>query len=77
MPERRSLRGRLGEYAGQWTGQNRLWFEPGTPARECSTSASLALEARGAFGSFRYTWEEGGATSPTFEYQHGLESAPG
>jgi hypothetical protein len=60
MPESRSLRGRLGEQAGQWTGHNRLWFEPGTPAHECATSASVALEARGAFVSLRYTWEEGG-----------------
>jgi hypothetical protein len=61
MPESRSLRGRLGEHAGHWTGHNRLWFEPGTPVHECSTSASVALEARGAFVSLRYTWEHGGA----------------
>lgn len=60
MPESRSLRGRLGEQVGHWTGHNRLWLEPGTPVHECSTSASTALEARGAFVSLRYTWEHGG-----------------
>lgn len=61
MPESRSLRGRLGEQAGHWTGHNRLWFEPGTPVHECATSASVALEARGACVLLRYTWEEAGA----------------
>jgi hypothetical protein len=61
MTASRSLRGRLGEFAGRWTGHNHLWLEPGTPAHECSTSASIALEARGACVSLRYAWEEGGA----------------
>lgn len=61
MTASRSLRGRLGEFAGRWTGHNQLWLEPGTPAHECSTRASIALEAQGACVSLRYTWEEGGA----------------
>ena len=60
MSDIRSLRGRLGERAGHWTGHNRLWFEPGTPVHECATSATVALEARGGFVSLRYTWEHGG-----------------
>lgn len=52
-----SVRGRLGEFAGNWTGRNWLWMEPGTPAHECATTATAARVARGVCASIRYDWE--------------------
>jgi hypothetical protein len=52
-----SLRGRLGEFAGDWFGRNSLWMEPGTPVHECATTASVSREARGVCTAIRYAWE--------------------
>lgn len=41
---------------GQWTGRNKLWFEPGSAAIECATTAELRGEAAGRMLSLRYTW---------------------
>jgi hypothetical protein len=60
MAEKLNLRGSLGEFAGDWSGRNQLWMEPGTPVHECEIAACLVLVARGACAAIRYAWEEGG-----------------
>jgi len=60
MNDRQDLRGDLGRLAGEWTGRNRLWFEPGTPVHECQITASAVGVARGAWVAIRYAWEHGG-----------------
>lgn len=52
-----NLRGRLGEFAGDWTGRNQLWMEPGTPVHESATTATVSRVARGVCASLRYDWE--------------------
>ncbi len=56
----KTLRGRLGEFVGDWAGRNQLWMEPGTPVHECATTASVAPEARRVCTSIRYAWEFNG-----------------
>ena len=60
MAEKLNLRGALGEFAGEWSGRNQLWMEPGTPVHTCEIAACLVLVARGACAAIRYAWEEGG-----------------
>ena len=60
MTDIRNLRGGLGEFAGEWSGRNQLWMEPGTPVHESEITACLVLVARGACAAVRYAWEEGG-----------------
>lgn len=60
MGEERNLRGNLGEFAGEWSGRNQLWMEPGTPVHECETAACVVLVALGACAAIRYAWEQGG-----------------
>lgn len=48
----RSLEGAV----GAWTGTNKLWFAPGSPAIESATTAEVALAAGGRFLGIRYDW---------------------
>lgn len=61
MNGKQGLRGALGAFAGDWIGRNQLWFEPGTPAHECDTTASVVSVARESCVAIRYEWEEAGA----------------
>ena len=45
---------------GEWTGDNRLWLDPGGPAAVSQTTASAALAAQGQFLTLRYTWSVDG-----------------
>ena len=45
---------------GHWEATNRLWMQPGTPALESPTTASIALVAGGNLALIQYTWAEGG-----------------
>ena len=49
----------LRELVGAWSGTNKLWMMPGTPAEESDTTASIALESGGQCASVRYTWQGG------------------
>lgn len=42
--------------AGQWKGQNDLYFMPGDPVRESASAASVALVAKGQFVKIEYDW---------------------
>ncbi len=53
-----SVRTRLKEFTGDWSGTNRLWLSPDEPARESATSASAALAAGGACLIITYTWAD-------------------
>lgn len=55
-----SVRARIAELVGEWSGTNRLWLTPADPVRESETTASVALAARGAFATIRYTWADAG-----------------
>lgn len=46
---------------GEWTGVNRLWFEPGTPVRESTSAAVIEPVAQGRGLTVRYTWAYEGA----------------
>ena len=45
---------------GEWAGTKKLWMMPGSPAEECESTASVALEACGQFATVRYTWSGDG-----------------
>lgn len=53
-----SVRASIAEWVGEWSGTYRLWLTPDDPVRESETTASVALAARGAFASIRYTWAD-------------------
>jgi hypothetical protein len=55
-----NVRASISEWVGEWSGTNRLWLTPDDPARESETTASIALAARGACATIRYTWADGG-----------------
>lgn len=42
--------------AGAWQGHSSLWLQPGTPAFECATSATLYAVAGGKVVAFDYAW---------------------
>jgi hypothetical protein len=54
------LRSAIGDFAGHWTGTNRLWLAPSEPVRESATTAVVGLAATGAFATLQYTWADGG-----------------
>lgn len=55
-----SIPARLIGAMGQWDGQNKLWFEPGSAAFESETSAEVRGEAAGRMLALRYTWSHEG-----------------
>lgn len=55
-----SARQRIGELAGNWSGDNRLWLMPTDPTRESKTTARVELAAGGGFVLIRYDWADEG-----------------
>lgn len=53
------VRPMLEALVGEWTGTNRLWFMPGTPAHESAATARVARVA-GGFLSLAITWAHDG-----------------
>lgn len=50
----------LRDLVGTWSGQNALWFEPGTPAFESDATARIELTAGGRYLVMDYTWSHEG-----------------
>ena len=46
----------LEKLTGSWQCANKLWLDPGKPAHESGSSASVACAAQGQFITIRYTW---------------------
>lgn len=55
-----SVPARLQAALGDWEGRNQLWFEPGTDAIECATTAEVRAEASGRMLAVRYQWSHDG-----------------
>jgi hypothetical protein len=51
-----SIPSRLASAVGDWTGHNRLWFEPTQPAIESDTTAVIRGEAAGRMLRVSYSW---------------------
>jgi hypothetical protein len=51
----------LAAWTGAWTGENRLWFEPGSPHHASATSAVLAIAGAGQIATLHYDWAFEGA----------------
>jgi hypothetical protein len=45
---------------GEWTGTNRMWPAPQTPAQQSDTTALVATAAQNRFLTIGYTWAEDG-----------------
>ncbi|MBM4203716.1 MAG: DUF1579 domain-containing protein [Gammaproteobacteria bacterium] len=53
-----SLPSSMASLTGPWAGTKKLWLEPGTPVRESSAQANVAVAANGKFLHIGYTWNE-------------------
>lgn len=66
----------LAGLVGAWTGTNHLWFRPGEPGFESSTTATVAPTAQGAATLIQYTWShEGTAHAGTMLILHQATTA--
>src|SRR5262245_35790991 len=45
--------------AGEWSGEYRLWFEPGDPISVSPTHARITTELGGRAAVLRYDWSKG------------------
>lgn len=49
------------QLAGEWSGSNKLWLEPGTPVRESDATARIGSTANGQFLQLAYDWADQGS----------------